>query len=90
MSRIQVSDIELVKPTSIFRNAILDYQDEFAKNNEYISGSASLGNAGTFEAWLANVDDEKFNNPKAKRVPATQYLAIRKSDNQLVGMVSIR
>ncbi len=90
MNSVQNSDIELVKPTSDYRDTVLDYKDEFAKDNEYISGSASLGSADTFEMWLTNVDDERFNNPKAKRVPATQLLAVRKSDGKLVGMVSIR
>ena len=90
MNDVEGSNIKLIKPTILNKDAILDYRDEFAKNNEYISGSASLGSADTFEVWLTNVENDKFNNPKAKRVPATQYLAIRKSDKKLVGMVSIR
>jgi predicted acetyltransferase len=90
MSSVQGPDIELVKPTGLYKDAILDYKDEFKKNSEYISGSASLGSADSFETWLGNIEDEQFNNPKAKRVPATQYLAVRKSDKKLVGMVSIR
>ena len=90
MNSVKSFDIDLVKPTVLYRDAILGYKDEFAKNNEYISGSASLGSTGTFEEWIANVDAEKFNNPKAKRVAATQYLAVTKSDRKLVGMVSVR
>lgn len=90
MNNVQSLDIQLVKPTSLYRDAILDYKDEFARNDEYVSGSASLGSAESFEDWLAEVDNEKFNNPKAQRVAATQYLAVRKSDNKLIGMVSIR
>lgn len=90
MNHEQGSDIYLVKPTNLYKEKVLAYKKEFAENNEYISGSASLGSADTYELWLANVDDEKFNNPKAKRVAATQYLVIRKSDRKLIGMVSIR
>ncbi len=91
MRSVQASDIELIKPTSLYRDATLEYKDEFTKNNEYISGSASLGSADTFESWLANVNNQAaLNSPQGGKVPATQLLVVRKSDKRLVGMVSIR
>jgi len=85
------SDINLVEPTIQYKEAILDYKDEFARNNEYISGSASLGSADTFEAWLENVqNEENLVSFSHGRVPATEYLVIKKSDGTLVGMISIR
>lgn len=85
-----VSDIDLVIPTELDNDKVLDYKKEFVENSEYIPGSASLGSADKYESWLASVHDQKFNNPKAKMVPATQFLVVRKSDGKLVGMVSIR
>lgn len=87
----QISEIEFVKPTSSHRTMVLDYKEEFAKNNEYVSGSADLGSADTFEAWLSNVYDENnLDTISDGRVPATEFLVFRKSDGKLVGMVSIR
>lgn len=90
MNSAEVSDIELVRPDISHKEAVLAYKHEFAEDNEYISGSASLGSAATYEAWLAEVHNDRFGNPKAKKVPATEYLVIRKLDRRLVGMVSIR
>jgi predicted acetyltransferase len=91
MSHEQISDIELVKPTQLHKDEVLAYKKEFAVDDEYISGSASLGSADSFESWLANVNAEAdLDGPEGELVPATQLLAIRKSDKKLIGMVSIR
>lgn len=85
------SDIILVQPDETHKDIVLAYKDEFAEDNEYISGSASLGRADTYESWLENVRYEKGLQVSSEtKVPATQLLAIRKSDGKLVGMVSIR
>lgn len=86
-----MQDIRLVSPNESYKEAVLQYKQEFLDEGKYISGSASLGSAESFEAWLENVRYERgLTGPTGDKVPATLYLAIRQSDGQLVGMVSIR
>ena len=84
-------EIELVKPTETHKDAVLGYKKEFTENNEYIHGSAWLTDTDDFDAWLANVRfEEGLKTHHENKVPASEYLAIRKSDNKLVGLVSLR
>lgn len=83
--------ITLVKPTAAYKQAVLEYRDEFIQNDEVIHGSGDIERMVTFEAWLqACSDGEHEETMPNGRVPASQYLAIRPSDNSLVGMLQIR
>ena len=83
--------IILVKPSEQHKEAVLAYKQEFIQSNDSMDGAASLGDAASFEEWLQRVHDEEGEEALPEGyVPASQYLAIRKADNKLVGMVNIR
>jgi predicted acetyltransferase len=84
-------EIILVEPTTSHKQAVLEYRDEFTQNGETVHGSGDIERAESFETWLQACIDGKHEATMPKdRVPATQYLAIRVSDNRLVGMLQIR
>lgn len=90
---MEESRIYLKFPTMEDKEAVLEYKKEFLEeyNEPHIPGSGSIENHETYESWLNLMEREV--NPETcgeGRVPSTQYLTYRKSDNKLVGVVQIR
>ena len=84
-------ELYLKIPTIEDKQIILDYKQEFEKNNDYLAGSGSLNLFDNFEDWFKKVQNDLSKETCGEgRVPATQYLTIRKTDNKLVGMLQIR
>jgi len=81
--------IKLISPTIEHKEQVLDYKKEFGDSR--IEGSAGLRNANTFEEWYSALqDNSKEETIREGRVPASTYLAIRSSDNRVVGIIDIR
>ena len=81
--------IELITPTDEFKEQVMNYRKVFLDNNESFDGCAGLEECETFEEWI------DFENRLSKKygenyVRSDVYLAIRKSDNKLVGITDIR
>lgn len=86
-------ELELIFPTEEYKEEIIDFKEEFKRNNEaIIHGGAGLEEDISFEEWLKNVreDLEEETSRKRNRVPSAVYLAFRKSDRRLIGIVQIR
>ena len=85
------ADIYLVQPDESYRQAILEYRNEFVANDEVIHGSGGLDQVDTFDEWMQKIrnDQDPATVPEG-RVPATEFLAIRKSDNRLIGVIQVR
>lgn len=90
-SAVIMEELYLRVPTIEDKESILDYKEEFETCNDYLAGTGSINLFNNFEEWF-----QKFKNDLSietcgeGRVPATQYLTFRKSDNKLVGMIQIR
>lgn len=73
------------------KEIVWDFRQEFIDTNDKLAGDSSLGEFDTFEAWLERLNlYASEETVPANKVPVTQYLTIRKSDNRLVGMINIR
>lgn len=82
--------IKLIKPTEIWKEAILDYKAEFVANGETIHGSALLGNYDSFEEWYSDVVKNSCEETVADGwVPSSTMLAVDEN-NRLVGFIDIR
>ena len=73
----------------MYKNQVMEYRNIFFKNEESLDGCAGLEECNTYEEWL------DFDNRLSKKygesyVPSNVYLAIRKSDNKLIGIIDIR
>ena len=78
-------------PTIEDEQNVLEFKNAFLKTSQTIAGSGSLEKYDTYSSWL----EKTINNLDEKtvgegRVPATQYLTYRKTDNKLVGMIQLR
>lgn len=84
--------VELIFPTQNDKERVLKYLQEFKENGEeHVSGGGSLEEAETFENWLEKIQkDTNEVQEDPNRVPSTQYLAINKENNELIGMIQIR
>lgn len=91
MSTGQRERLELVLPDESWAAAVWDYKAEFEAQGDHLDGTADLGAAADFARWLADLRaDAGPDTVRPGRVPADTYLAVRRSDRRLVGMVNIR
>ena len=81
--------LKLVVPTNEYKEQVMNYRKIFLENEESFDGCAGLEECNTYEEWI------DFDNRLSKKygesyVPSDVYLAIRKSDDKLVGIIDIR
>lgn len=81
--------LKLIVPTNEYKEQVMEYRKIFLENEESFDGCAGLEECNTYEEWI------DFDNRLSKKygenyVPSEVYLAIRKNDNKLVGMIDIR
>ena len=87
--------IELVLPTKAHHNQIEEYKNKF-KNDESVTNYDNMPGCGslkklTVDEWIQECADHRVGkNLPDGYVPATQFIALRKSDGKLVGMFQIR
>ncbi len=83
--------IILVRPNIKYSNQIKSYRQEFIDNNEHMDGSSLLINYEDVKEWIkATKRGRKQETVQKGWVPADAYLAIRKSDHYLLGMIDVR
>ncbi|MGY3704976.1 hypothetical protein BW731_07020 [Vagococcus martis] len=84
----------LIKPTSEWTQAILDYKTEFLSQSgvNWIDGSSGLSDFINISDWLDHLilyeSNETIPNPDF--VTGEQYLFIRETDRKIVGMIHFR
>lgn len=83
-------ELELIFPTEEYKIQVEEYLQEHFDNGEYVlHGDAGLDEIKDFDKWLEKVRNE-VNIEDSNLVPATLFLAVRKSDNRVVGTIQIR
>lgn len=85
-------ELTLIFPNKEYKSQVMDYLEEHIKRGEdEIHGDGALDRIKNFDQWLEKVQKEaKGEDLPEGKVPATIYLAIRKRDNRLIGMIQIR
>ncbi len=73
------------------KESVWEFKKEFSDNNENTQGTTSLNRAESFEKWVEMIKmySSKESVP-SMHAASTQFLAFRKSDDRLVGMVNVR
>ncbi|MBB6217342.1 putative acetyltransferase [Anaerosolibacter carboniphilus] len=86
-----MESIALIFPTKEYEKQILDYKNEFETNGDSMDGTAGLQRIKDINEWFAMLmDNAKEETVREGRVPASTYLAVRRSDNRVIGMIDIR
>ncbi|MBN2222097.1 MAG: GNAT family N-acetyltransferase [Vallitaleaceae bacterium] len=85
------SELNLVIPKKEHLRLIAEYKEEFLINGDSMDGTAGLRDYDDFSLWLRDVQKNEHKESVRKGlVTATSYLAIRKADERLIGMIQIR
>lgn len=89
--------IKLIEPTMEYADDIWKFRDEVveidANNENQFAGCAGLGTSESPEEWVKSCilrKDEKRCPETGTTVPSNMYLAIRQSDNKIVGIIDLR
>ena len=81
----------LIKITADYAEQIKEYRQEFLDAGDSMDGTGALRRtADPYEFIRTSIEREDPYNVPADRVPATQFLFIRKDDNRLLGMLQVR
>ncbi|MGC6770278.1 GNAT family N-acetyltransferase [Enterococcus sp. LJL128] len=81
--------IKLIFPEMAFQQQLEDFRAAFIKSNDTMNGSNGLRNAETIEEWIETLVQLK-EGAHDTLVPSDTFLAVRKQDNQLIGMIDVR
>jgi predicted acetyltransferase/predicted RNA-binding protein associated with RNAse of E/G family len=81
--------LELIIPTNKYKDQVMQYRKIFLENAESFDGCAGLEECNTYEEWI-DFESRLLKKYDKGYVPSDVYLAIRKSDNKLVGIIDIR
>lgn len=86
-----MEEIRLIEPTEAFADQIWAYRARFLESKEDDGGCGMLLDCSTFEEWLdiTQAMTDASTCPEG-RVPSDCYLAVRTSDQKLVGMIDMR
>lgn len=86
-----MNELILVFPTNSYKEKILDYCSEFGTEIRNIPGTAGILSYSSFEEWYQDIlANSKEETVREGLVPSTTYLAIRKSDDRLIGFIDCR
>ncbi len=81
--------LKLVLPSNEYKYQVMEYKKIFLENEESFDGCAGLEDCETYEEWI-DFDNRLSRKYGKSYVPSDVYLAIRISDNKLVGIIDIR
>lgn len=86
-----MSEIKLIRPSMKYAEAIMAYRQAFLDADDDMAGSGTLRECTSAQEWLEELKnlEQKATCPEGK-VPSTTYLAIRSSDDNLVGIIDLR
>lgn len=83
------NELVLIRPSEQYASRVMAYKDEMLANGDSFDGCAGLEECESFSEWL---DFDKRLKAKYKDgyVPSEVFLAVRRSDNALVGIMDFR
>lgn len=84
-------EIKLIKPTIEYSEDIIKYKQEFIESDNSLAGCGSLRHCNTAEEWFASIERlESTETCPEGLVPSNTYIAVRLSDNKIVGITDLR
>lgn len=83
------SSLELVPPTEEYESQVMSYRAEMLENGDDFDGCAGLEMVESYSEWL-NFEERLKRMYGEGYVPSEVYLAVRKSDGRVVGIMDYR
>lgn len=81
-----MDELKLLTPSAPYAEQVMSFREELLQNKESFDGCAGLEDVRSFEEWL------DFDNRMKEKgfVPSEVFLAVRQSDNLVVGIIDFR
>lgn len=81
-----MDELKLLAPSAPYAEQVMSFREELLQNNDSFDGCAGLEDVRSFEEWL------DFDNRMKEKgfVPSEVFLAVRQSDNFVVGIIDFR
>lgn len=84
-----MEELVLIRPTAAYEAQVMNYRKEMMEHGDPLDGCAGLDTVETFAEWM------DFENRLKKTygegyVPSEVFLAVRKADDKVVGMIDYR
>lgn len=89
----KMDTIELLEPSEEYADDILKFKQEImdSDDNDKFAGCGNLDSCLSIQDWI--YDTKIMSNPDTcpiGRVPSNIYIAVRKTDNKIVGIIDLR
>lgn len=86
------SEIQLLKPSALLKEAAIDYRQEHFDAGEYvINGSGLFDKIADYDEWLEQVIANSCANTVSPNWVLTDtFFAVRSSDNKIIGIIDLR
>ena len=81
--------IILCRPSSQYSRQVMDFREELKKNGNEFDGCAGLEDCVSFEEWI-RFEERLKAKYRDGYVPSEVFLAVRESDDRLVGIIDYR
>lgn len=81
--------LKLVPPTEEYETQVMEYRTEMLANGDGFDGCAGLEKVQSYGEWL-NFEERLKKMYGESYVPSEVYLAVRKSDGAVVGIIDYR
>lgn len=86
-----MNELKLVLPETQPENVVHAFKQEFFEYGEPIISGSGLLDQLSYKEWLAHTQAyRQAKNAQAAWVPSTTFFALRKADQQIVGIIDIR
>lgn len=88
-----MNKIKLITPTLEYSNDIMEFRNEIinANDNDSFAGCGNLGECSTAKEWIENISIfENSDTCPNGFVTSNTYIAVRISDNKIVGVIDLR
>lgn len=84
-----MSKLILVRPSDLYAEQVMAYREEMLKNGDSLDGCAGLEEVHSFSEWI-DFEGRLKAKYQDSYVPSEVYLAIRDTDNRVVGIIDFR
>lgn len=82
-------ELMLVRPCKLYAEQVMSYKEEMSQNGDSFDGCAGLEDVHSFDEWI-DFEGRLRKKYGAGYVPSEVFLAARKNDNLVVGMIDFR
>ena len=82
-------ELMLIRPSKLYAEQVMSYKEEMLQYGDSFDGCAGLEDVHSFDEWI-NFEGRLKEKYRNRFVPSEVFLAVRRNDNFVVGMIDFR